>query len=87
MKMVVRIWVMNLKRTINNTNAMFAMRSLTIMHVQFVVYERVHLAMLLDIDAIVPKINVDLVGNLLVYPDLILLTTIGTTKANAYWKV
>ena len=68
-------------------NAIFALRSLTIMRVQFVVYEYVHLAMLLDIDANVPKIDVGLVGNLLVYPDLILLTTIGTTKANAYWKV
>ena len=78
---------MDLKWTMKFQNAIFAMKTLIIMRVLIAVFEYVLLATLLVIDANVPKIDVGLVGNLLVYPDLILLTIIGTTKANVCWKV
>ena len=74
---------MDLKWTMKNLNAMFAMRTLTTMRVQFVVYEYVHHAMHVDTDANVLMIGVDLIGNLLDGLALILLMIFTLTRTLA----
>ena len=80
----IHIRILDQKWTMKFQNATFVTKIPIIYRVVVAIYEFVHLVTTMVIDAIAPKTNVDLVGNLLLYPDDLLLTLaiIGTTKAN-----
>ena len=82
----VHIWVMDLKWTMKFQNATFVTKIPIIYRVVVAICESVHLVTTMVFAAIALKTNVDLAGNLHLYPDdlKVILTIIGTTKANVH---